>query len=440
MQEEHQRKLAKDKEARSLLPLRLLRRLWSYLARLQDHGILVQAIGVPLRHVLAVYGLVRCFQGVVGWRTYLLAFLMWPFSGLGVTAGAHRLWSHQSYTATPPMQVLLMIMFSCADQGSIQGWALTHAMHHSASDTKWDPHNRQEGFWHAHFGWLFSVKQFRLAASEWHRVNNGLGDTVKFHDRVHTYWDPLWSLCFPAFLAWFWGEAANGLFIAGALRWLFVQHVTFFVNSMGHGPQEGIVHAFDPMAKGIGARVSVLTTILALGEGWHDYHHLFPWDYAAAELSAWDQWNPTKVFIDACLAMGLAQNPRRCSDTLQTARRRQLLRQAGARACGVTFSVRGVPFLRYRVPSGSLGEEELNEGDVGSKRQPSGDCDSMTDALFPPASGVEEEEEEEDEPSGCEKEENNVNDDELSNYCLYTDPDGTMAKLSPPLTHNIQAI
>ncbi len=29
--------------------------------------------------------------------------------------------------------------------------------------------------------------------------------------------------------------------------------------------------------------------------GWHDYHHLFPWDYAAAELSAWDQWNPTKA-------------------------------------------------------------------------------------------------------------------------------------------------
>ena len=31
------------------------------------------------------------------------------------------------------------------------------------------------------------------------------------------------------------------------------------------------------------AQVSVLVSLLALGEGWHDYHHLFPWDYAAAD-------------------------------------------------------------------------------------------------------------------------------------------------------------
>ena len=38
-----------------------------------------------------------------------------------------------------------MVMFSIADQGPIEGWALTHAMHHVASDTYWDPHNRSLG-------------------------------------------------------------------------------------------------------------------------------------------------------------------------------------------------------------------------------------------------------------------------------------------------------
>ena len=36
------------------------------------------------------------------------------------------------------------------------------------------------------------------------------------------------------------------------------------------------------MADGTGPRVSIAVALLSLGEGWHDYHHLFPWDYAAA--------------------------------------------------------------------------------------------------------------------------------------------------------------
>ena len=42
------------------------------------------------------------------------------------------------------------------------------------------------------------------------------------------------------------------------------------------------VYSFDPAADGHGPRVSIAVSLLSLGEGWHDYHHLFPWDYAAA--------------------------------------------------------------------------------------------------------------------------------------------------------------
>merc|ERR1719189_2857377 len=146
---------------------------------------------------------------------------------------------------------------------------------------------------------------------------DNLGPTVHFHDRVCLFWDPAWSLVVPALVALCWGEAFNGFFVAGALRWAFVQHVTFFVNSVAHGERGGGAHTFDAGASGIDPRVSLLTTVLALGEGWHDYHHLFPWDYAAAELGAWDQWNPTKVFIDACAELGLATRRRRCSVRLQ---------------------------------------------------------------------------------------------------------------------------
>lgn len=332
-------------EGRCLRRMQASQRLWRYVQQLRRNGILIQAVGVPARHLLALYGLVLCLQGSVGRRTCLLAVALWIVSGLGVTAGAHRLWTHRSYHAAPSMQALLIVMYSIADQGPIGGWALTHAMHHSASDTSWDPHNRQAGFWHAHFGWLYSIKNFHISTAEYQRVMGGLGPLVRYHDSVSTLWDPLWSLAMPALVASCWGEALNGLFVAGGLRWAFVQHVTFFVNSVAHGDRNaGHAHAFDAHACGIGPRVSLLTTVLALGEGWHDYHHLFPWDYAAAELNAWDQWNPTKVFIDVCGAVSLASNRRRCSSRLQQARRAQLAHRSGVQ----TYDIVGWPFFRYR--------------------------------------------------------------------------------------------
>ena len=48
---------------------------------------------------------------------------MYLFSGLGVTAGVHRYWTHHSYEATPTMELLLLCMFAIADQGSVIGWA-----------------------------------------------------------------------------------------------------------------------------------------------------------------------------------------------------------------------------------------------------------------------------------------------------------------------------
>merc|ERR1712150_129851 len=239
------------------------------------------------------------------------------------------------------------------------GWALTHALHHANSDTPEDPHNRNAGFWYCHFGWIFSSKKYKITQRDYMKVTTGLGRIVHFHDRVYLLWDPLWSLAFPALVASLWGEAWNGLFVAGAARWSFVQHVTFFVNSMAHGERDesAVWRTVEPTSVGMGPRVSFVTTLFALGEGWHDYHHLFPWDYAAAELDAWDQWNPTKVFIGICSAAGLVFGRRRCSSRLQEARRRELLQQSGvssvnsAEASESTwaYAVRGPKFLRSRV-------------------------------------------------------------------------------------------
>lgn len=50
---------------------------------------------------------------------------------------------------------------------------------------------------------------------------------------------------------------------------------------------------------------NLFVSIVALGEGWHNYHHIFPYDYKTAELGNYSG-NLTTAFIDLCAWLGLA--------------------------------------------------------------------------------------------------------------------------------------
>ena len=71
---------------------------------------------ITLVHYWATWGLRRLH--VVSSQTLLWAFILWPISGLGITAGVHRLWSHRSYDAKLPARILLMLFNSIANQGA----------------------------------------------------------------------------------------------------------------------------------------------------------------------------------------------------------------------------------------------------------------------------------------------------------------------------------
>lgn len=49
---------------------------------------------------------------------------------------------------------------------------------------------------------------------------------------------------------------------------------------------------------------SWFVSFIAFGEGWHNYHHAFPWDYKAAELST--LFNPSADMIKFFENVGLA--------------------------------------------------------------------------------------------------------------------------------------
>lgn len=55
--------------------------------------------------------------------------------------------------------------------------------------------------------------------------------------------------------------------------------------------------------------------VLALGEGWHNYHHTFPWDYKAAELGKYS-FNFTTAFVDMFAKIGWAYDLKSVSEDM----------------------------------------------------------------------------------------------------------------------------
>lgn len=49
---------------------------------------------------------------------------------------------------------------------------------------------------------------------------------------------------------------------------------------------------------------NIFVAVVAFGEGWHNYHHVFPWDYKTAELGNYEL-NITTAFIDFFCWIGI---------------------------------------------------------------------------------------------------------------------------------------
>jgi len=262
----------------------------------------------------------------VKWETLLFASLLWPVSGLGITAGAHRLWAHKSYSAHFALRLFLMLCNSVANQGSIYHWARDHRTHHLHSDKPSDPHDRNRGFFYAHMGWLL-VKKPAAVVEAGRAVDisdlkrDGL---VMFQKSADPWWNFMWSFAIPGFVSvYLWGDTLwNGFLFAGVLRYVYVLHCTWAVNSIVHSDWFGNPSPYDEDAPPSESR---LVSFLALGEGWHSWHHAFPFDYAASELGSLEQYNPTKLFLDSCALLGLVWN-RKTGQRMWAEKKKRLLK------------------------------------------------------------------------------------------------------------------
>ena len=256
-------------------------------------------ITFSIGHILSIFA-IKHFYDIYS-LSLLFQFILWHHLGaIGITAGAHRLWSHRSYKAKFPTRVLLMILNSISNQGHIIYWCKDHRLHHKYSDTLADPHSSLHGFFYCHIGWLFYRKP-----KEVKEVMNTINvddlyedKVVMFQYKLFPWWNLFWCFVFPTLYGkYMFNSYWTGFIIFGILRWVFLLHATWCVNSIAH------LYGNRPY-KDISPRQSFITSILAVGEGWHNYHHVYPYDYATAEYGFLYEWNPTKLFIDFLYIIG----------------------------------------------------------------------------------------------------------------------------------------
>ena len=187
---------------------------------------------ITIAHILALYGLTYIPEAKAA--TLCFSFLLWQLTAFGITGGAHRLWAHRSYTAKPLYRCIVMLMNSCANQGSIWHWARDHRTHHFHSETVADPHDAIRGFVFAHIGWLYLKKDKRVAeAGNMVNMDDLREDGfVMWQKKYDPWWNLFWCFGMPAIVASrVWGERfMNAFMVAGALRYLWVLHCTVSVQ------------------------------------------------------------------------------------------------------------------------------------------------------------------------------------------------------------------
>nr|UFI01025.1 fatty-acyl-CoA desaturase EcauDES6 [Cadra cautella] len=268
-----------------------------------------------LLHIGGVYG-AYLFLFKAMWTTGLFAFFLYLCSGLGITAGAHRLWAHKSYKARLPLRVLLTVFNTLAFQDAVIDWARDHRLHHKYSETDADPHNATRGFFFSHVGWLLVRKhpQIKEKGSTIDLSDLKADPVLHFQKKYYLILMPLTCFILPTYIPTLWGESLwNAYFVCAIFRYVYVLNVTWLVNSAAHA------WGSKPYDKNINPVETRPVSLVVLGEGFHNYHHTFPWDYKTAELGDYSL-NFSKLFIDAMAKIGWAYDLKTVSSDVVEAR------------------------------------------------------------------------------------------------------------------------
>lgn len=238
-------------------------------------------------------------QGYSDWAWFSLVFFLLA-CGISITAGYHRLWSHQTYQAHASVRWVLAIFGAMALQNSILVWASQHRRHHlHVDDVDKDPYSAGRGFWFSHIGWI--LRNYPSGRNDFSNARDLERDPIVAFQ--HRYYLPLtlaMNIGLPLALGWAVGDPWGVFLLGGLLRLVVNHHFTWFINSLAH------MWGSQPYTDENTARDNPVLAFLTYGEGYHNFHHIFQNDYRNGVK--WWQFDPTKWLIAAMAKVGLASN------------------------------------------------------------------------------------------------------------------------------------
>ncbi len=239
------------------------------------------------------------------WALFAVYFFGTSFA---ITMGYHRLFAHPTYKANAVVQFLLLFFGAATFEQSALKWSSQHRQHHQFTDTDRDPYNINRGFWYAHMNWILLYK---------HRVNYAnvpdlqKSKLVMNQHHLYTLWSVGGGIILPLLIGFLIGHPLGAFIMSVSLRLVLVMHSAFFINSYAHmfGSRN-----YDGT---LSARDNWLGAILTNGEGYHNFHHKFPYDYRNG--IRWFHWDPTKWIIFCFSKLGwtwdLKKTPQSLIDT-----------------------------------------------------------------------------------------------------------------------------
>jgi stearoyl-CoA desaturase (Delta-9 desaturase) len=249
----------------------------------QSRGILIALwsfVVIPFAALIAAVPV--AWGGWLSWVDVGIAAFWYVVSGLGITVGYHRYFTHGSFKAKRWLRVAMAGAGSLAVQGEIIQWVADHRRHHAFSDLEGDPHSPWrfgttvrgliKGLFHAHMGWLFG----RELSNRERFAPDLLADRdIRRMDRFFPVMVVV-SVLGPALMGWLltwsWQGALTALFWAGLVRISLLHHVTWSINSVCH------VYGERPFMMRHGDRAANFwpLALVSFGESWHNLHHADP--------------------------------------------------------------------------------------------------------------------------------------------------------------------
>jgi stearoyl-CoA desaturase (Delta-9 desaturase) len=271
--------------------------------------------------------------GVVAWQAWarvlrvsdLVVFaILYVATGLGVTVGFHRHFTHRSFATSRPVRAVLAVLGSAAIEGPVISWVADHRKHHAFSDLPGDPHSPHvdhgdglrgalRGLAHAHLGWLFLHTQ--RGAKRRYAPDLLADPVVRFVDRTFVLWTVAGlGAAFGLGVAIGGSITAGltGLLWGGAVRILVLHHMTYSINSLCH------FFGRRRFETGDESRNLMWLALPTFGESWHNNHHAFPTS-ASHGLRRWEL-DISSLVIRGLEAVGLVWDVVRVSPQRQQAR------------------------------------------------------------------------------------------------------------------------